>query len=279
VPIHRERYRRRDGGTDVRGRAWMVICAQGLRALVRKRAFLYLMLVAWIPCLVRAVQIYVSANFPQASFLEISARTFRDFLDQQELFVFFITVYAGSGLIADDIRANALQLYLSRPVTRAQYAAGKVAVLMVALALVTWVPATVLLILQPMFAGNAAFILHNLFLIPAVAMFSLVEISVGAVTMLALSSLSKSRWFVAVMYAGMAFFTQAVFGATRLATQSTSFSWIALFGNLAQVGDVIFQLKPRYDTPPVVSALVLGSLLALSGIVLARRIRAIEVVT
>jgi len=82
---------------DVQGKAWMVICVQGLRALVKKRAFLYLMLVAWIPCLVRAVQIYVVANFPQASFLEISSRTFRDFLDQQELFVFFITVYAGSG--------------------------------------------------------------------------------------------------------------------------------------------------------------------------------------
>jgi ABC-2 type transport system permease protein len=279
MPIHRERYRRRDGGSDVRGRAWIVICVQGLRGLVKKRAFLYLMLVAWIPCVVRAVQIYVVANFPQASFLEISARTFRDFLDQQELFVFFITVYAGSGLIADDIRANALQLYLSRPVTRTQYAAGKLAVLMVALGLVTWVPATVLLMLQPMFAGNATFIRHNLFLIPAVAMFSLVEISVAAATMLALSSLSKSRWFVAVMYAGVAFFTQAVFGATRLATQSTSFSWLALFGNLAQVGDVIFRLKPRYDTPPVVSAVVLAGLLAVSALVLARRIRAIEVVT
>ena len=278
MPIYRERYRRRDGGTDVLGRAWMVIGAQGLRALTKRRAFIYLMLVAWLPCLVRAVQIYVVANFPQASFLEISARTYRDFLDQQELFVFFITVYAGSGLIADDIRANALQLYLSRPVTRMQYAAGKLAVLMTALSLVTWVPAIVLLILQPMFAGNATFIRHNLYLIPAVVMFSLVEISVGAATMLALSSLSKSRWFVAVMYAGLAFFTQAVFGATRIATQGTAFSWLALFGNVAQVGDVIFRLTPRYDTPPIVSALVLAGLLVVSALVLSRRIRAVEVV-
>ena len=279
MPIYRERYRRRDGGTDVRGRAWVVICTQGLRSLIKKRAFLYLLIVAWIPCIVRAVQIYVVANFPQASFLEISPRTFRDFLDQQELFVFFITVYAGSGLIADDIRANALQLYLSRPVTRMQYAAGKLAVLMVVLSLVTWVPALVLLILHPMFAGNATFIRNNLFLIPAVALFSLIEILVGAATMLALSSLSKSRWFVAVMYAGVAFFTQAVFGATRIATQGTAFSWLAVFGNIAQVGDVIFRLKPRYDTPPVVSALALAGLLVLSGLILSRRIRAIEVVT
>ena len=37
-------------------------------------------------------------------------------------------------MIADDIRANALPLYLSRPVTRTQYAAGKLAVLMTATA-------------------------------------------------------------------------------------------------------------------------------------------------
>ena len=96
--------------------------------------------------------------------------------------------------------------------------------------------------------------------------------------MLALSSLSKSRWFVAVMYAGLAFFTQAVFGATRIATQGTAFSWLAVFGNIAQVGDVIFRLPPRYDTPPAVSALVLAGLLVMSGLILARRIRAIEVV-
>jgi ABC-2 type transport system permease protein len=277
--IHRERYRRREGSSDIYGRAWIVIAAQGLRRLTKKKAFLYLMLLAWLPCVVRGVQIYVVANFPQASFLAITPRTFRDFLDQQEVFVFFITVYAGSGLIADDIRANALQLYLSRPVTRLQYAAGKLATLMIALALVTWVPATLLLILEPLLAGNGRFISQNAYLIPAVAMFSLVEISVAAATMLALSSLSKSRWFVAVLYAGFAFFTQALFGVTRVATQGTAFSWISAFGNLAQVGDVIFRLQPRYDTPPALSAAILVVVLSVSGVVLSRRIRAIEVVT
>jgi len=93
----------------------VVIALQGLRALTRRRAFLYLMLLSWIPCIVRAVQIYVAANFPQASFFAVSARTFRDFLDQQEVCVFFITVYAGSGLIADDIRANALSCICRGP--------------------------------------------------------------------------------------------------------------------------------------------------------------------
>jgi hypothetical protein len=81
------------------------------------------------------------------------------------------------------------------------------------------------------------------------------------------------------MYAGFAFFTQAIFGATRVATQSTAFSWIAAFSNLAQVGDVIFRLPPRYETPPIVSATFLVALVVVSAAVLNRRIRAIEVVT
>ncbi len=279
MPIHRERYRRRDSGFDIRGRAWVVIAAQGLRALMKRRAFVYLLLLGWIPCIVRGVQIYAAANFPQAAFLAISTRTFRDFLDQQELFVFFITVYAGSGLIADDIRANALQLYLSRPVTRTQYAAGKLASLMAALAMVTWVPAMLLLMLEPLFAGNTIFLRANLFLIPAISLLSLIQVSVAAFAMLALSSLSKSRWFVAVMYAGLGFFTEAIFVASRVATGSTAFSWLSMFANIQQIGDAIFRLTPRFSTPAAVSAMVLASLVAVSAAVLKGRIRAIEIVT
>src|SRR6188474_129805 len=163
MPIHRERYRRREGGVDgrpstgsgrtepvdVRGGAWAVIAIHGLRSIVRKRAFLFLMILSWIPVVVRGVQIWAAANVPgmaQMGMLAITPRMFRDFLNQQEPLVFFITVYVGSGLIADDIRAKALQLYLSRPVTRTQYVAGKAAILMAALLAVTWLPALLLLL-------------------------------------------------------------------------------------------------------------------------------------
>jgi ABC-2 type transport system permease protein len=294
LPIYRERYRRRqpadsqgaesgdlhETGADFRGRGWIVIAAFGLRALVRRRAFLFLLILAWIPAVVRGVQMYVVANFPQASFLAINAQTFRDFLNQQESFVFFITVYAGSGLIADDLRSNALQLYLSRPITRAQYAAGKFVILATALGLVTWVPAMLLLIVQVLFAGSLSFLRANLYLVPAISLFSLIQIAVATFIMLALSSLSKSRWFVAVMYAGIGFFTHAVFGATRIATGGTAFSWISLFANLMQVGDVIFRLTPRFGgTHPAVSVAALAIMIAASVAVLSRRIRAVEVVT
>src|SRR4030095_2009638 len=135
---------------------------------LRTRACLGLLLLAWAPFFVRAVQIYAAANLPQASFLAPTPEMFRDFLTQQAIFVFFIAVYAGSGLIASDRRANALQIYLSKPLSRVEYVFGKLAVLLAFLLLVTWVPAIVLLIVQVMFAGDFTFLFGKLFLFPAV---------------------------------------------------------------------------------------------------------------
>ena len=87
------------------------------------------------------------------------AQTFREFLERQDIFVFFITIYVGPGLIANDRRANALQIYLSKPLTRLEYIAGKAAILLAFLLGVTWLPAVLLLAVQTMFAGN--FGLHH----------------------------------------------------------------------------------------------------------------------
>jgi ABC-2 type transport system permease protein len=282
MPIHRERYRRREGGIDLRGGAWAVIAASGLRSLVKKRAFLFLLILAWIPVVVRGVQIWAAANVPgmsQIGMLAVTPQMFRDFLNQQEPLVFFLTVYVGSGLIADDIRANALQLYLSRPITRTQYIAGKAAIVMAALAAVTFVPAMLLFLLVPAFAGSMTFVRDHLLLIPSISAYSVVQITLSAFLILALSSLSKSRWFVAILYAGLAFFTHAVFGVFGAAVEGSGFSWISIFANVRQVGDVLFRVPPRHDTNPLISATVIVLIIAASVFVLRRRIRAIEVVT
>ena len=156
---------------------------------------------SWFPFFVRAVQIYAAANLPQAAFLAPTPETFRQFLDQQEIFVFFVTVYVGAGLIANDRRANALQIYLSKPLTRAEYVFGKLAILMTFLLLVTWVPAIVLLIVQISFAGNFTFFRNNLFLFPAITVFSFVQVTMVSTAMLALSSLSNSSRYVGILYA------------------------------------------------------------------------------
>ena len=279
MPIHDQSYRHYAGSKAAPGRSWTVIAWAGIKTMVKKRTFLGLLIFAWFPFIVRAVQLYISANFAQAALFAPTAETFRQFLEQQDFFVFVITVYVGAGLIANDRRANALQIYLSKPLMRSEYIAGKLAVLFVFLTLVTLVPALLLLLLQVMFAGSFAFMQKNLFLFPAITVASMVQVLLSSFTMLALSSLSNSARYVGILYVGITFFTSAIYGALYAITGSSRVSWISISANLSQVVDVIFRLKPRYATPWPVSLLVIIGLLVLSTSVLERRVRGVEVVT
>lgn len=279
MPIHDQSYRRYRGQRVLPGRAWLVIAWAGITAMVKKRAFLGLLLFAWIPFIIRAVQIYIAANFPQATLLAPTAETFREFVEQQGVFVFFVTIWVGAGLIANDRRANALQIYLSKPLMRVEYIAGKLAVLMAFLLAVTWVPGMLLLLLQVLFAGSFAFLRAHLFLIPAITLAALVQVVVSSCTMLALSSLSTSSRYVAILYAGAVFFTQAVYGVLSAITGNTAIAWMSFAANIAQVIDVIFRRTPRYETPWTVSVLVIVALVVVSASVLERRVRGVEVVT
>ncbi|HEY2906491.1 MAG TPA: ABC transporter permease subunit [Vicinamibacterales bacterium] len=278
MPIHDQGYRRYGGSRAATGRAWAVIAAAGIRTFFAKKAFLGLLLVSWFPFFVRAVQIYAAANLPQAAFLAPTPETFRQFLDQQEIFVFFITVYVGAGLIANDRRANALQIYLSKPLTRAEYVFGKLAILMAFLLLITWLPAIVLLLVQIAFAGNFTFFRNNLFLFPAITLFSFVEVVMVSAAMLALSSLSNSSRYVGILYAALIFFSQALYGVLTFVTGGSTIAWVSLPADLTQVGNAIFRLPPRYQTPWVVSLLMIVGLVALSGLILEKRVRGVEVV-
>jgi ABC-2 type transport system permease protein len=279
MPIHDQSYRRYGGGKSAPGHAWLVIARAGISTLIRRRMFMGLLIFAWLPFVIRAVQIYVTTNFPQAAMLAPTAETFREFLQQQDTFVFFVTIYVGSGLIALDRRANALQIYLSKPLLRSEYIAGKAAILFFFLLIVTWVPAILLLLVQVLLAGNFQFLQKNLFLFPAITVAALLQVLLATFTMLALSSLSKSSRYVAILYTGVIFFTLAIYGVLYGITGSTSASWISPTENLKQVGDVIFRLPPRHTTPWQVSLIAIVGLIAVSVSVLERRVRGVEVVT
>ena len=279
MPIHDQSYRRYAGPRNEPGSAWLVIAAAGIRTLLGRKLFLAVMLAAWGQFFVRSVMFYLSANFPTMNVLAPSVETFRQFFDMQEIFVLFVTVYVGSGLIANDRRSNALQIYLSKPMSRAEYVAGKLGILGFFLLMVTLVPALALLLIEVMFTASLAFLLDNLFLLPAITLYALMEVSLASFTMLALSSLSTSARYTAMLYAGALFFTATVFAILRGATASSMLAWLSLRANVEQIGDVIFRLPPRFESPWALSVLVVALLIGLSALVLDRRVRGVEVVT
>jgi ABC-type transport system involved in multi-copper enzyme maturation permease subunit len=280
VPIHDQGYRRYAGRREAHGKTWWVIARAGLMERLRERKFLGLLLVAWLPFLVRTVQLYVASNYSQAAqLLGPTPGLFKEFLQQQGIFVFFVTMYVGSGLIANDRRANALQIYLSKPLTRLDYVVGKLATLLIFLIGITFVPGILLLVMQMMFAGNLTFLKANLFLFPAITAYAAVTVAMAAFSMLALSSLSKSRRFVAVMYAGLIFFTAAMYQALRGITGSRAWAFISPGDVLDVFASVIFRTAGTTAIPLPVALLFLVLLMGGSVLVLERRVRGVEVVT
>ena len=137
----------------------------------------------------------------------------------------------------------------------------------------------VLLLTQALFAGSLTFIRNNLYLLPAITLYSLIQVTMASTSMLALSSLSKSSRFVGVMFAGLIFFTGALFQALRGITGSSRFAWMSPTASLEQLGDVIFRLQPRYQISPALAGLAVVVLIAGSIWILMRRVRGVEIVT
>jgi ABC-2 type transport system permease protein len=212
-----------------------------------------------------------------AAFLATSAQLFRSFLDQQGLFVFLLIV-AASGAVADDRRANALQVYLSKPLTRIEYIAGKLFAPMAFVLGVTLLPAVLLLIVHVAFSGSLTFVVQNLYLLPAILLYSIVLALLGTFTMVALSSLSKSRRFTALTFTGLFFFTSAMYIALQRITGSRLWALLSPRDMLTVIGDAAFRIPGERALPLWAALLGVTTIIGLSVLVLERRIRGVEVV-
>ena len=277
MPIHDQGYRRYEGVRARPGRAWWVIARMHIVAALRRRWFLVLLTAGWIQFVGRAGIIVVSSTFQQIPGLEMTSESFRNFLVGQSFFVFIIAIAMG-GLIADDRRANALQVYLSKPLTRTEYILGKAVPLLVFILGVTFVPAILLLIVQIIFAGSISFVTNNLFLLPAITLATMVRALLTTFTILALSSLSKSRRFVAIMFAGVIFFTSAMQQVLRTITGSRAWAAISPGSMVDVVTDAVFRVRTAPLVPVPVAILVIALLIGLCLWVLERRVRPVEVV-
>ena len=278
MPIHDQGYRHYTGERTLHRRGWWVIARQGILARLRERRFLALLLFAWSPFIVRAVQLYVGATIVQASFFAASPETFHTFLNQQRLFVFFITIYAGAGLIAADRQANALQIYLSKPITRREYIGGKLLTLVIFLIGVTWVPAMLLLLLQVLFTGSLDFLADHPRLIPAMTAASILQVALAAVLMVALSSLSKSRRFAAMLYAAFVLFAAALATVFQAVTGNALWVVISPQSTLLVITDALFGALPDEGPLLAIAVVALGMVFGACALILERRVRAVDVV-
>ncbi len=278
MPIYDVSYRHWSGAWTSHPYRWWVITRQGIKLLGRKRRFLVLMVLSALPFLVRCVMLYLSTVLGRIPLLTINAKFFEDFLNQQMFFIFIIAIYAGAGLIANDLKANALQIYFSKPITRQDYVIGKLGVLFFFLALPTLVPGMLLFLLAVLFKSDPSFWEQNYWVPASLLGYSLSIIVTYGIVMLAVSSLSKRSWFAGMVFAALFIFSQIFYQILSVVLRSSRVAWVSLGNNLTQIGDYLFQGRPQYQSPLWLSAMVLGLLMMGSIWLLHHRVQAVEVV-
>ena len=116
--------------------AWLIITGRGVIEPLKRRWLLLLILMAWVPAIVKGGIIYFKLKAGNLTDLlgggwsSIGPDGFLSFLEGQRFFVFALLAIVGAGLIAADRRDNGLSLYFSRPLSLIDYLGGKAGIVL-----------------------------------------------------------------------------------------------------------------------------------------------------
>lgn len=296
------------GDLTPRWQRFLVIPRYALRDLFKSKLVTALVAASFLYPLLAAILIYLHHNanaialmrINVADLLPIDASFFQFFLEFQGWVAFILTVLIGPPLVSRDLSNNALPLYLCRPFSRAEYVLGKLSVLGAVLSLITWVPGLLLFSLQAYLEG-ADWLVGNLWIAGAIFMGSAVWILLLSLLALAVSAWVKWRVVASGALLGL-FFVPSAFGAivnnlffTRIGHLLSPGAlitniWHGFFGLFVRDAGHIrgYRSSGRFTTgyidvalvePPLwASWLVLGLVCAVCLWLLARKVRAYEVV-
>ena len=200
----------------------------------------------------------------------------------QLAFVVIACVLLGSGLIAEDRRSNALELYFSRPIGVAQYLMGKLATIGTLIAAVTVIP-TVLLVLfdASMAVTDRSVLASKSALLGRTLLAGGVLVSMPSLFILAASSLTSRARNSAILFIGFVVMLEFVLSNILVEVFAEPLFHLLKPGyDISQVAAWILGADTWIDSdvPVWLSAAVLAAWVAVLVPLLVRRVRPVEVV-
>ncbi|HLJ88204.1 MAG TPA: hypothetical protein VKZ53_15390 [Candidatus Angelobacter sp.] len=213
----------------------------------------------------------------------VDGNWFLNFFQIETIMAFILAAWAVPGMMSRDFANQALQLYLSRPLSRTEYLLGKISVLAVLLSAITWIPGLVLFSLQAELEGHG-WGFENLWLSGSIVIAGLLWIALISLLFMAISVWVK--WRIAATALMLAiFFVLPGFGVAANAILRTTWGklidlpylmsviWVHLFRGNRQFRHMAqLDLVPLWADWTVLLGVCLISLLLLN-----RRLRAKEV--
>jgi len=286
MAVYRRGYQRFDGALTSHWARMMVIPRFSWERMLAQKFVLILLVVSMFWPLLCMGFVYV-ANHTELwqgfagglkKFLAINGNFFSVFMQTQSLYGLVLASVAGPGLIAPDLANNALPLYFSRPLTRADYILSRMIVLLGLLSLVTILPGLLVFGMQVGMAGSDWF--WNNWRLGAGVFFGFV-LYIVMVSLVAMTSSAYVKWRVVAGALVMAFFF-VLAGAAEMVNSVFRVDWASTLNpgyamNTIWAGMLDVEIA---DEKPGVweCSLFIGGLCAALLAMLARRLRPVEVV-
>lgn len=163
MAVYKRGYVRYQGEIKGRRQRFLVLPRYAFRRMFRQRLTILVLLVSLIYPLLCTAFIYLvnstdllkQFGIPVQELFAIDSRFFMYFFNVQSVFAVFLAALTGPGLISPDLTNNALPLYFSRPLSRADYVVGRLIAPVTLLSLITWIPGLLLFLLQVAVTGGA----------------------------------------------------------------------------------------------------------------------------
>jgi ABC-2 type transport system permease protein len=230
MPIFDQGYQHWDGRLSGHGWRWLAITRLGVRVGMEGRIFRLVLLVSLLPAVILAtalclwglverksdlvggiIQFLVSspifgpgiATDPKHYRLAVWTQAYDLFFNCQLFLSMILIALVGPNLISQDLRFNALPLYLSRPLRRIDYLLGKLGVIAAFLGLAIIVPCVLAYAFGLMFSLDFTILKDTYRILLASIAYGFVIIVSAGMLILAFSSLSRSSRWVAVFWLGL----------------------------------------------------------------------------
>ncbi len=201
MAVYKRSYKPYVGPLTSLRRRWLAVTRFSLATAFSTRISVVLFVLCFVPPLVGALMIYVANNDLVQAAMKLNAGFasklitngfFVVFLEIQAWLALFLTAWIGPATIAPDLSNNALPLFLSRPLSRAEYIGGKMLVLAGVLSAVTWLPLLIMFFLQSQLA-KGPWLTEHWYMVPGIFFGCWLWIAVLSLEALAVSSWVRWR--------------------------------------------------------------------------------------
>ena len=202
MAVYKRSYHGYDGPQTSEWSRFAIIPRYAYRGLFQSKIMTAFFVLCFVPPMIFLSLIYVADNFASlaqlvqanrvGSPITIDGKFFLNFLNFQAGLAFILTAFVGPSLVSSDLTNRALPLYLSRPFSRAEYVVGKMAVLIMLLSLITWVPGLILFLVHSSLMGWT-WSIDNAWIAWAIFVGAVIWILIIALLALALSAWIKWR--------------------------------------------------------------------------------------